>query len=666
MSSPTESALRELPSSRPSQHLGVDSQLQRNISYLGKHQFAPASPEQQQRGAPDLTKITLNKLLGRSRTKPRPPATLKQLETQLNEFFRVNQLNIAVSETTSIRKILAIVCIANGKELEACCHLIASHANCLRQQIFLRHLKSKLRADIIKQPMVLNLDPNHLDVDNRCSITSSKTVMSTVKKLPSEWYVVQVTAVHEPLKDSRHRIQNEEYSYLLKPTHGLHLVVIPTGENAIDPICITVPKPDGDSSYDLRTEIEKLLNNNKSDLTAVYCNKDLYWKMRKKQNDQMSIAIQELECSWLKEWKILFQADYIDNLDLVQDIHSMIDKLIADDNTSRKTISQRTRWLLKKIATSAWYLKSFEIERAVKYVLPTQKKLAKNIILSIIAKNKVIEPLKDAKRKVLLLILDECLDHISFESMQLLKHQPVTRFPSLHILYALFEQHKSSIKNGYKIVHHSDNIGTFIVNPSLDLMHMETRIRSFLNHWLPKWEGLYGIKPDIEFFKKALMQHEILMYNGHGSGVQFMKGEDIERMRVIASVLLFGCSSLKLLPVGGRQAPYGVSYQYLMACSPCILGMLWEVTDGDIDRMTAEFMSKWIPSKVKKPWSDVDKVSWNRGLIEYTNKDKKLTRTIIENEQDMLLAVAISKDVCKQFMTSAAIVMRGLPIKLVD
>lgn len=40
--------------------------------------------------------------------------------------------------------------------------------------------------------------------------------------------------------------------------------------------------------------------------------------------------------------------------------------------------------------------------------------------------------------------------------------------------------------------------------------------------------------------------------------------------------------------------------------------------------------------------------------------------TKVKNEPDMLLAVAKSKDMCKHYMNSAAIVVRGLPVKLVD
>ena len=43
--------------------------------------------------------------------------------------------------------------------------------------------------------------------------------------------------------------------------------------------------------------------------------------------------------------------------------------------------------------------------------------------------------------------------------------------------------------------------------------------------------------------------------------------------------------------------------------------MLWEVTDGDIDKMTAKFMSLWISSSAKRAWSDVDQQSWHTGKI---------------------------------------------------
>ncbi|XP_058802521.1 separin [Phymastichus coffea] len=643
--------------------LFLDPKLGRSDIYLSKNQIERVDSEEKLYSG--NFKETVQGLIGsRKRQEPvknNTVSSLKKLCTQLRQYFKKTSHNLAVVEHASMSKMLALLCLADNRELEACSHLVMSHASCFRQQILYRNLKSKLRAELLSESLVDNLNPKDLDIDLKNANTNPDKLVSTLAELPSDWYVLQLTSQHEHISELKSGLsKGQKNEYTLKPMNGLHIVVLPTGKNAINPICITLPKPHGDSSYDVRVEVGMILNSNKSDLTATYTNNELYWKMRKQQNDRMSTAIFELEFSWLREWRVLLLADYIECLDLVHDVYNMIDKLIADSNV--KDMPERTRWLLRKIATGACYLQPFEIERAVTYILSSEKKLAKNIILSIVAKTKVMEPLLHARRKILVLIVDEFIDHFSYESFTILKHQPVTRFPSLHIAYALYNQHKNTMKNGYKLIKKSENLGTFIVNPSLDLTKMEIRMKLFLEYWLPKWKGLYSIKPELEYFKKTLTEYHILMYNGHGSGIQFLKGEDIEKMRILALVLLFGCNSIKLLPTGGRNPSYGVSNQYLMGCSPCILGMLWEVTDGDIDRMTANFLSKWIPSSAKRSWSDVNLSLWNQGKLEF----QKGTRNEIKFEDNMLVAVAKSKDVCKQYMTSAAIIVRGLPTKLVD
>lgn len=42
------------------------------------------------------------------------------------------------------------------------------------------------------------------------------------------------------------------------------------------------------------------------------------------------MAIKGLENIWLREWRVLFMADPIENLEMVDEIHQMIDKLISD------------------------------------------------------------------------------------------------------------------------------------------------------------------------------------------------------------------------------------------------------------------------------------------------------------------------------------------------
>ncbi|KAG7205214.1 hypothetical protein KM043_018299 [Ampulex compressa] len=193
--------------------------------------------------------------------------------------------------------------------------------------------------------------------------------------------------------------------------------------------------------------------------------------------------------------------------------------------------------------------------------------------------------------------------------------------------------------------------------------------------WLREWRILFMADPldddesilDLVQMIEKLIADSKIPYNGHGSGIQYLSGEQIEKLRVKAIVLLFGCSSVKLLAVGGRFPPYGVSNQYLIASSPCVLGMLWEVTDADIDKMTANFISSWIPSSCDRPWSEVDTNAWCSGTLKFQKTQQKVngneSNTLMEPE--MLRAVAKSKDACSQYMTAAAIVVRGLPIRLV-
>ena len=96
--------------------------------------------------------------------------------------------------------------------------------------------------------------------------------------------------------------------------------------------------------------------------------------------------------------------------------------------------------------------------------------------------------------------------------MQVLKHQPVTRFPSIHVMYALYMEHRDSIVDGCKVVELSNNVGSFIVNPSCDLLKMERRLKVFIDYWLSSWKGLYGKEPDEKRFESALVDYDILMY----------------------------------------------------------------------------------------------------------------------------------------------------------
>lgn len=92
--------------------------------------------------------------------------------------------------------------------------------------------------------------------------------------------------------------------------------------------------------------------------------------------------------------------------------------------------------------------------------------------------------------------------------LDILQEHPVSRMPSLHFTYALFKEHENSIVDGVKINIDSKK-GKYIINPSLDLKRMETRLHSFFKYWTPNWSGLVGVTPTSEEFEEMLVNSDI-------------------------------------------------------------------------------------------------------------------------------------------------------------
>lgn len=73
--------------------------------------------------------------------------------------------------------------------------------------------------------------------------------------------------------------------------HAIHITILPTGPSDIKPLCITLPRPATQVSYDICKEIKKLLGNYRTELKATYENRAQYWKMREIQNNKMKVDL---------------------------------------------------------------------------------------------------------------------------------------------------------------------------------------------------------------------------------------------------------------------------------------------------------------------------------------------------------------------------------------
>ncbi|WKY07447.1 hypothetical protein Q1695_007139 [Nippostrongylus brasiliensis] len=71
---------------------------------------------------------------------------------------------------------------------------------------------------------------------------------------------------------------------------------------------------------------------------------------------------------------------------------------------------------------------------------------------------------------------------------------------------------------------------------------------------------------------------------GHGSGSRYFGRRVISENTVNAVSILMGCGSVRLAPFGWGMDGKSVVFDYTVAQCPSVVGCLWTVTDGEIDR----------------------------------------------------------------------------------
>lgn len=133
--------------------------------------------------------------------------------------------------------------------------------------------------------------------------------------------------------------------------------------------------------------------------------------------------------------------------------------------------------------------------------------------------------------------------------------------------------------------------GTYILNPTGDLQTTQGTFEQDLSR-LDRWTGIVNRQPSEDEFRDALETKSLLLYFGHGSGAQYIRGRTVKRMDQCAVAFLMGCSS-GTLTEAGEYEPYGTPMNYLQAGSPALVATLWDVTDKDIDRFAHATFERW-------------------------------------------------------------------------
>lgn len=180
-------------------------------------------------------------------------------------------------------------------------------------------------------------------------------------------------------------------------------------------------------------------------------------------------------------------------------------------------------------------------------------------------------------RSPLILILDEALACLPWESMPCLADHPVCRLPCSAFVdrcagAAREKGGAASAASAY-----------YILNPSGDLQRTQSTFEGRFS--CSPWEGVIGEPPSQDALFAGLQEKDLFIYCGHGDGSKYVAAERLQRLQRCSVSFLMGCSSGALRRLGGI-APSGTPLSYIHAHSPAVVSNLWDVTDGEIDRFS--------------------------------------------------------------------------------
>lgn len=138
-----------------------------------------------------------------------------------------------------------------------------------------------------------------------------------------------------------------------------------------------------------------------------------------------------------------------------------------------------------------------------------------------------------------------------------------------------------------------------VLNPGGDLKSTESALGPIVEECVGgrgghrAWTAVAGRAPtESEMEAGVRGRGRVLVYCGHGTGGQYLSRARVERAPGDGVALLLGCSSARLRRAGDFDAA-GAAVSHLLAGRSAVLGCLWDVTDGDLDRYSTALLRRW-------------------------------------------------------------------------
>lgn len=218
------------------------------------------------------------------------------------------------------------------------------------------------------------------------------------------------------------------------------------------------------------------------------------------------------------------------------------------------------------------------------------------------------------ERSQVVLLINTHLEQIPWESVGVLGESAVsvTRCPSL----AFLEYHLRSPQ-----IEVDQHDMFYLVNPTGEFAKTEGRFHPLVTDRERRWTGICG-KCERGEASSMYNGQKMYLYCGHGTGVKFMSPRRFEGNKNAPITLLMGCSSAKPdnLDVHDEESN-SAAIDFIIYGAPAVVGTLWDVSDGEIDRFTLSLLALW--TGAGSPGYDAEMVS----LAEAVARSRATCRT---------------------------------------
>ncbi|CAI2304391.1 unnamed protein product [Caenorhabditis sp. 36 PRJEB53466] len=248
-------------------------------------------------------------------------------------------------------------------------------------------------------------------------------------------------------------------------------------------------------------------------------------------------------------------------------------------------------------------------------------------------KNNKSEP--ESSKKYTYLVICPHLSQFCWERLPIFHDFPyVGRQVSIHSTFSQLE----AMRNQEKQIPLQIDVQNayYVLDPENNLGETKRRMLEYITKF-STWQGTVGAAPNSSEITTALAKYDAFFYFGHGSGSSVMPRSVIKHSTCNAISMLMGCGSVRTVPQAHGFDGKSALLDYAMAKCPLIVGCLWTVTDGEIDR----FLMRMVDDCFEKTRTatGVDKL-------------RQLSEAMYEARSKAKL----------KYLTGAAVVMYGLPV----